>query len=883
MRLLASLRSFGSALLHRSRTNSDMDEEMRDHIRQRADDLERSGLPRVEAERRARLDFGGYQKFKEECRDALGAHFVETLVQDLRFALRMLRKSPGFTAVAILTLALGIGANTAIFSLIDAWMIKPLPYPHSNRLMVFSTEQTREGWTSHELSHGDFYDFQRLNHSFAQMAAWAGWEFNLTGDGTPVFLDGGFVSWDFFDTLGAKPMLGRTFLPDEDRPGAPHVAVISEGLWKSRFGSDPHIIGRRITIDDQSYAIVGVMPGTFQYPLMGVSNLWVPFAFDDARLADRSQRGLQAFGRLKPAVTEKVAAAECATISASIAKRYPRTNAELSWTISPMWYEVDLEEGLGPMMVFLCVVGLILLIACANVSSLMLARAARRAKEFAVRGALGATKPRLVRQLLTETVLLFLMGGAAGILVGRAGVSWIESLIPGHTRGFIVNYGYVKLDVTTLCFTLCVALACAFVFGMAPALASSKLDVNHVLKEASAQSSAGKRPARLAQTVVTVEVALAVVVLVATVLLVKSFLIAMRLGPGFNSSNLAVAQLELPATKYTRGSQFRNFADDALNNLRALPQVASVGVASGLPFGGFGKMVSIRVPGRPLPQPGEEPAAQFTSVSPDYFSAMQIPLLKGRAFAEADAPGNAPVGIINQELSRRFWPHQDPIGQKIEFGPLHSPLTIVGVVGNVMMDHLRASPEPQMYVPLAQFPSATLGFALRTFGKPAGFANEAREAIWRVDKDQPVSVDRMKTLMAVVDTANRVIARLMAVLGVLATLLSAIGIFGVMANAVAQRTNEIGIRMALGANPGRVMRSILVRGLRLASTGILFGAAGALATTRLFRSMLYQVSPSDPWTFGCVSLAFIAITALACYIPARRAMRVDPMAALRHE
>ncbi|HEX5424794.1 MAG TPA: ABC transporter permease [Candidatus Acidoferrales bacterium] len=872
-----------SRLFRRTKQDAQLDSELRFHIEQQTADNIAAGMTPNEARRRALAQFGGLEYIKEETRDARGTQFIDSLLQDIRFALRMLRKSPGFTVVAVLTLALGIGANTAIFSLIDAWMIKPLPYPQPNLLMVFSTEQMRGGWTSHELSHGDFYDFQRLNHSFAQLAAWAGWDYNLTGDGPPVFLDGGLVSWNFFDTLGAKPMLGRTFLPDEDRPGAPHVAVISEGLWKSRFGSDPHIIGRRVTIDDQSYAIVGVMPGTFQYPLMGISNLWVPLALTDANRSDRSQRGLQAFGRLKSGVTEKEAAAECATISASIAKRYPRTNAEISWTISPMWYEISLEEGLGPMIVFLCVVGLILLIACANVSTLMLARAARRTKEFAVRGALGATKPRLIRQLLTETALLFLMGGAAGILVGQAGVSWIESLIPGHTRGFIVNYGHVKLDVTTLCFTLCTALACAFIFGMAPALANSKLDVNHVLKEVSAQSSAGKKPARLAQTVVTVEVALAVVVLVATVLLVKSFLVAMRLGPGFNSSNLAVAQLELPATKYTRGSQFRDFAENALSNLRALPRVSSVGVASGLPFGGFGKMVRIRVPGRPLPQPGEEPAAQFTSVSPDYFSAMQIPLLKGRAFADADAPGNAPVGIINQELSRRFWPHQDPIGQKIEFGPQHSALTIVGVVGNVMMEHLRASPEPQMYVPLAQFPSPTLGFALRTFGKSAGFASEAREAIWHVDKDQPVSVDRMKTLMAVVDTANRVIARLMAVLGVLATLLSTIGIFGVMANAVAQRTNEIGIRMALGAAPGRVMRSVLFRGLKLASIGIVFGAAGALATTRLFQSMLYQVSPDDPWTFVGVSAAFAAISVLACYIPARRAMKVDPMVALRYE
>ena len=838
----------------------------------------------AEARRHARLELGAVEGVKAECRQQRRGFWIESLWSDVRYGARTLGKSPGFALVAILTLALGIGANTAIFSLIDAWIIKPLPYPQAGRLMVFSAEQTRKGWSSHELSRGDFYDFQRLNHSFAQVAAWAGWEFNLTGDGPPVFLDGARVSWNFFDTLGVKPMRGRTFSRKEDWPGAAHVVIISEGLWQGRFGGDPHIIGRRTTIDEQSYTVVGVMPGTFQYPLMGISNLWIPLALSRAGRADRSpsQHSLEAFGRLKPGITEPQAAAECATILAGIAKRYPQTNAEISWTINPMWYEISLEEGLGPLVVFLCAAGLILLLACANVSTLMLARAARRTKEFALRGALGATKRRLLQQLLTETALVFLAGGAAGVLVGEVGLSWIESLIPWHTRGFIVNYGYVQLDLATLCFSLGIALACAFAFGMAPALASSKLDVHQVLKEASPQSSAGKRPLRLGQMVVTAEVSLAVVVLVATVLLVKSFITAVRIGPGFNSSNLVVAQLELPATQRARDSQLRNFANSVRRNLRALPQVASVAVASALPFGGFGKMATLRLPGRPLAQQGEQPAAQFTSVSPGYFSVMQIPLLKGRAFAEGDAAGNTPVAIINRELVRRFWPHEDPVGQKIEFGPQHTALTIVGVAGNVK-SNLRALPEPQMYVPLAQFPSPTLGFALRTIGKPAGLAIEVRQAIWRVDHGQPVSVDRIETLMAVVDTANRVIARLMALFGLLATLLSAIGIFAVMANAVAQRTNEIGIRMALGASPSRVLRSILLRGMKLASMGIVLGAAGALATTRLFRSMLYQVSPADPWTFAGVSLAFLAIAALACWIPARRAMRVDPMTALRHQ
>jgi putative ABC transport system permease protein len=865
------------------RRDAELEEELAAHLEMLAQENIERGMTAEEARRSARIELGGGEQIKEAVREQRGVPLIESLRQDVRFGLRMLRKNPGTTAVAVLTLALGIGATTAIFSLVDAWMIRPLPYPHSSSLMVFLSEQQRQGWTSENVSPGDFADFEKQNRSFVAVAAWSGWNFNVTGDGSPVFLEGGRVSGNFFDTLGVKPLLGRAFSRDEDSPGGPHVVVISSGLWQGRFGGDPNIIGRAMSIDDQSYTVIGVMPATFQYPLMGVANLWVPMALSDSQRNDHSIGGLQAFGRLKQGASEESAGAECATILAGIAKRYPLTNKEMTWLISPMSYRISLEEGLGPLMLCLCIVGMILLIACANVSNLLLARATRRTKEFAVRGALGATKRRIMRQLLTETVLLFLLGGVAGIFVGRAGINWIESLIPGHTRGFLVNYGYVNLDMTTLCFTAGIALICAVLFGWAPALANSRIDVNQVLKEASAQSSPSRKSARFGRTVVIAEVAVAVLVLVATSLLVKSFVNSVRASPGFNPANLMVAQLDLPSTKYMQDSQIRNFANDVLASLRALPQVASTGAASYVPFGGFGNLVKITLPGAPIPEPGAQPSARFSSASPDYFSAMQIALLKGRTFSDADGPDNMLVTVINRQLALRFWPGKDPIGQKIEFGPRQTPLTIVGIVDNVKMYSLRGWPEPQMYVPLSQFPTSTLGFVVRTIGQPAAITTEVRDAIWHVDDDQPISVDQITTLMAVVDTANRLLARMMAVFGALATFLSAIGIFSVMAHAVAHRTNEIGIRMALGADPARVMRSVLTEGMKLASIGIVCGAISALGATQLFRSMLYQVNPGDPWTFASVAIAFALIALLACYIPARRAMRVDPMVALRHE
>ncbi len=872
-------------LFSRRRLSNDLSDEIRTHLEEKIEELIARGMSKKEAAYAARREFGNVTLTEQDSRTVWRWPSIENSLIDLRYAARMLWKSPGFTAAAVLSLALGIGANSAIFSYIDAWMIKPLPYPQPAKLMIFQAHETKKGWTRNSVtSTADFLDFQKQNTSFEQTAAWAGWNFNLTGDGLPELVEGGRVSWNYFEALGVKPMLGRTFTPDEDRSGAGHVAVLGQGLWQSRFAGQPNIIGRNIIIGGEAYTVVGVMSGTFQFPLMGIANLWTPLALTDKERADRTGSWFAAFGRLKPGVTLEQAGAESAAIFGRLEMQFPQTNRNLTLFVSSMIDEIGRNEGTPEVMICFAIVGLILLIACANVANLMLARATNRAKEFAVRGALGATRGRLARQLLTESVLLFFLAGVAGLFFGLWGMRWIESQIPGHIRGYLVNYGHVDLDFTTLAFTLGIALLCGLVFGLAPAFENSRLDVNLTLKEASGQTSGSKRSARLRRIFVAAEIALAVVVLISTTLLVKSFFISVRSSPGYNPANVMVAQLALPKTKYSQESRLRNFSDDVLARIHALPQVVSVGAASSVPYGAFGQAVEVEAVGKPAPQPGERRGARFTAVSTNYFSAMQIALVKGRLFNSADEQGNSQSVIINQTFARQFWPDEDPLGQRLQFGERHIRCTIVGVVNDIKMYYVRERPERQMYVPLAQSPSGTLGFVVRTAGESTAMATAIRDTIWAVDRDQPVSsVEPLETLMVVQDAGNRVVTKLMVFFGTLAMLLGAIGIYGVMAHLVLQRTHEIGIRTALGARPAQVMGMVIGQGLKLASIGVGVGVLCALGTSRALATELYHVTPNDPLTFIAVPIVFAGVAAAACWIPARRAMRVDPMVALRHE
>jgi len=809
---------------------------------------------------------------------------MRNLFHDLRYAVRILRQSPAFAAIAVLTLALGIGANTAIFSYVNAWLIKPLPYPQADRLIVLLSHDTKKGWTNNGVtSTADFIDYQSQNSSFEQLAGWTQWQFNLTSDGPPDRVLGGLVSWNFFQTLGVKPLLGRLFLEQESQPASSHVAILSRGLWESRFAADPQIIGRQIKLQGETYTVVGVMPAGYQFQLMGIANIWSPLALDDKQRADRDNSWFSAFGRLKPGVTQEQAGAEITAIASRLEKLYPRTNTNATTLLSPMIFEIGKNEGTEQVMVCFWIVGLVLLIACANVANLMLARASRRTREFAVRRALGASRARLVRQLLTESLLLFTAGGIAGILFGVWGVHWIEDAIPGRIRGYLVNYGRADLDLTTLAFTFAIALLCGAIFGLAPAFESSGLDVSRALKEAAGQVSGSRRGAQMRRVFVAGEIALAVVVLVSTALLVESFVHMVYDDLGFQPQGLMMTQLVVPPAKYTTDAQVRNFYDQVLTRIRALPEVASAGASEYIPFGDSNSVWLVHVVGRPPAQPGEEIGAQYTAATPGYLSTMQIPVLRGRSIEPGDGAGAPNVVLINETLLQQQFPKEDPIGRQLEIGVEKKVCTIVGVVGDVKR-WLQNRPERQMYVSAAQFPQPYMSIVVRESRPSPQLATSIRDAVWSVDSEQPVSAVRtLDDVITEQNAGNRILTQMVAFFGALAMLLGAIGIYGVMAHSVQQRIHEIGIRMALGASPGEVARLVLGQGFKITLAGIVLGLLAAAGATRALASILYKVNASDPITFIAVALFFALVALAACYLPARRGARVDPMVALRHE
>jgi putative ABC transport system permease protein len=810
---------------------------------------------------------------------------METLWQDLKYGFRMLAKSPGFAVISVLTLALGIGANTAMFSYVNAWLIKPIPYPQPDRLMFLLAHDTKKGWTSDGVtSTADFLDYEKENKSFEQLTAFTEWHFNLTSSGPPDRVEGGLVGWNFFQTLGAQPMLGRAFLPAEAEPASSHVAILSRGLWESRFAADPNIIGRAITLQGETYTVVGVMPANFQFPLMGVANIWTPLALDDKQRADRNASWFAAFGRLKPGVTQEQAGAELATIASRLEKQYPQTNTNATTLLHTMTYQIGQNEGTTQILICFWIVGLILLIACANVANLMLARATRRSKEFAVRGALGASRGRLIRQLLTESMMLFSVGAVAGALFAAWCVNWIAEAIPDHIRGYLVNYGRADLDVTTLAYTLGIALLCGAVFGLAPAFEGAGLDVNRALKEASGQASGSRRGARLRRAFVVGEIAMAIVVLISTVLLVESFAHMVFGNLGFQPKNVLATQLVVPPTKYKSDAQVRTFYDQVMARLRALPEVVSAGACEYMPFGESSQTMVIHVVGRPPEQPGEEIGAKYTAITPDYLSTMQIPLLRGRWIEPSDAPGAQNVILINETLVRQQFSKEDSLGHQLEVGDQHTIYTIVGVVHDVKQSTLSETPRRQIYVSAAQFPSPYMGIVVRTSRPAPTLAAAIRGAVWSVDSDQPVSVVRpLDDMITERNTPNRILAQMVGFFGLLALLLGAIGIYGLMAQSVAQRTHEIGIRMALGSTSGAVMRLVVGQGLKLTFVGIAVGLLASAGVTRGMSAILYQVKANDPITFVAVAGFFALVALAACYIPARRGARVDPMVALRYE
>jgi putative ABC transport system permease protein len=810
---------------------------------------------------------------------------MRTLWQDLRYGARVLRKSPGFTAVAVAALALGIGANTAIFSVVDNVLLRPLGYAEPSRLVALWEEGKTRGFRGQtELAPANYFDLREQARAFERVAAFSPHSLNLTGAGEPERLEGQRVSADLFPLLGVRPARGRWFLPEEDAFGADRAVVFSHSLWVRRFGADPALVGRTVALDGVPHTVVGVMPPHFHFP--GREEFWVPMAMHPEEAAGRGDHYLRAVGRLREGVSSEAAGDEVRAFAERLARQYPETNGGLGMVVVPL-HEEFVGGARPALLILLGAVGLVLLIACANVANLLLARAAARRREVAVRAALGAGRLRLVRQMLTESLLLATLGGAAGLLLAVWSVDLLSALVPPE----VAAAGRQPLDARVLLFTLAVSLVTGVVFGLAPALQSSNPRLSEALKEAGRYTGSGAGRGRARGALVVCEVAVALMLVVGAGLLLKGFWRLRAVEPGFRAEGVLTMKVILPAAKYAKPEQRRAFYDETLRRVAALPGVESAAMISFLPLTFRGMYFTFTAEGRPPATAAERPNAVYRVVSPDYFRAMGVPVLRGRAFAASDTAEAPAVMVVSRAMAERHWPGEDPIGRRLKVGPPDSRnpwATVVGVVGDVRHGALSNELEPEMYAPYAQ---ETRGFTaprdlvVRTSaGDPLSLAAAVREAVWSVDKDQPVSGARtLEQVLGESVARQRLYLLLLGAFAGLALVLAAVGVYGVMSYAVAQRTHEIGVRVALGAGRADILRLVVGQGMLLGLAGVGVGLAGAFALTRVMSSLLYGVTATDPAVYASVALLITLVALLACYVPARRAMKVDPMEALRYE
>ncbi|MBZ5609964.1 MAG: ABC transporter permease [Acidobacteriia bacterium] len=799
----------------------------------------------------------------------------------LRHSIRALLKTPGFTLAAILALALGIGGNTAMFSLVNAVLLRPLPYRSPERLVIVS--QTLQSRAANDASAADFQDWRDRARSFEQMAAFSGSAFNLTGGDRPEKLIGMTVTSGFFETLGVAPALGRGFVAGEDQPGANHAVVLSDGLWRRQFGADPKLIGKNIQISQQSYTVIGVMPRGFRF--YGPEyELWTPLTLDPDR-ANRSYHFLLAVARLKTGVTLASARAELDVIARQLTAEYPKTNQALGASVVPL--DEELVGSVRPaMLLFMGAVALVLLIACANVANLLLVRAAGRQTEFAIRAALGAGRGDIVRRLLSESMLLAVAGGALGVFLAQLCIRALVALDPGG----IPRLDEIGIDVRVLAFTIAVSLVTGILFGLAPASQLSKIDLNETLKEGSRGASLGRRGGRTRAAFVVAEFALALVLLVGAGLLIRSFAAMLETSPGFRTENLLTMNVSVQPEQYASEPLMAADFERALEKIRAIPGVLSAAAGTNVPGNELNQGRAFAIQGRPS-KAGQIQGAAYLSVSPAYFRAAGIPLLRGREFTAQDRRGAPDVVIISDAMARRFFPGEDPIGKRIVCASLQFrartlgaplPREIVGVVGDVQ--HVGQGPDRsvEMYAPQMQNVIPFTYLMVRTAADPSRLSQAMVRAVNSVLKDSPVAgVKTIEQRRADSVARPRFHMLVVGAFAGVALLLAAIGIYGVMAYSVAQRTQEIGIRMALGADARRVLALVLGNAIKLAGAGVALGLAGAFAATRLMTSLLYDVKPADPLTFTAVALVIVVISALATLIPAWRAAHTDPARTLR--
>ena len=882
--MLARVKMALRALLRRAEVESELDEELRYHIERQAAQNERLGMAPEEARREARKAFGGVEQAKERSRDVRGGRWLEELWQDLRYGVRMLRKSPGFTVVAILTLGLGIGANTAIFSVVNAVLISPLPYRAPDRLVQVWEHNRPRNEPRYSVAPANFFDWQEQNQAFEQMSAVEGASFNLTGfnltgDWEPERLQAARVSASLLPLLGVEPIAGRTFTAEEEQRGHHQVVLVSHGLWQRRFGSDPELVGQMLTLNDQSFTVVGILPPDFNF-LPREFELLTPLSFDAREAAWRGSHPLRVIARLKEGVTIARAQAEMDQIASRLEQQYPEFNAGKGVTLVPLQEQL-VGETRRALLILLGAVTFVLLIACANVANLQLARAVTRQKEMALRTALGAGRGRLIRQLLTESVLLAVAGGSAGLLLAFWGIQALKTILAQNA--LLPRGEEVGVDGGALAFTFAISLVTGLAFGLAPALTAANKDLNNVLKEGG-RGTGGARDRRFRQSLVVVEVALALVLLVGAGLMIQSLWRLQRVDPGFQPENVLAVELSLPSSRYQERRQIADFHRRLFERIGGLPGVRSVGGAAYLPFSGTSNAWVFRIEGRPPQPPGQGLMAGWRPVTPDYFKTMGIPLIWGRDFTERDGEETPGVAIINEAAVRAFWPGEDPLGQR--FTQARRTYSIVGIVKDVRHFRLDGEPAPEIYFPYPQLsmPWRSMTVVVRSESTPERLAEAVRGAVLELDKDLPIyNVRKLEGLIDNSVSRPRFQLLLLGTFAALALAMASLGLYGVMSYAVTQRTQEIGIRLALGAQPRDVLRSEVWRGLTLALSGVGVGLLAAFALTRVMASLLYGVSATDPLTFAAIAVLLIAVALMACYLPARRAAKVDPLVALRYE
>ncbi|MDB6037937.1 MAG: macrolide transporter ATP-binding/permease protein [Verrucomicrobiales bacterium] len=874
--------------------DAELDREIESHLQMHVEDNLRLGMSPEEARRKAMIKLGGVESTKENYRDQRGLPLLEIAMQDLRYGLRQLRKNPGFTLVAILTLALGIGANTAIFSVVNSVLLRPLSYPESNRLLWVSERTSKS--RDIPISFPNFTDWQAQQTVFEQIGVYNWGSYNLVANGDPMRLNAAQMSVSAFAALRAQPVLGRVFTRDEDVPGAPHVVVLSHALWHDRFGGNSAILNQSVNLDGDSYIVVGVMPAGFVFPTP--VDIWVPlgpFSSQEAFQNRDSHPGLEGVARLKSGVTLEQARAEMDTIATRLEQQYPGPNTEVRVRLDPLLNKV--VGNVGPALwTLLGAVALVLLIACANVANLLLARAATRQKEMAVRAALGAGRWGIVRQLLTESLLLALVGGALGLLLGH----WGLNLILSFSRNAIPRAAEIGLDSGVLIFTALASVLTGVLFGLAPAWQASRSDVQDSLKDTARGSTGGNT--RMRQGLIVAEVALTLMLLIGAGLLLRSFHRLQTVNSGFSHERVASFRLDLPKAKYATPDQQNRFYQALIEKLRGLPGVQAAGIATRSPLQPYNELTGYRIVGQPEPQPADILTTEVGVASPDYFRAMGIQLLRGRYFTdldnrehlrgsarELDTEAGLNVIIVDEEFVRRHWPNEDPIGRQIRIPwgePGQNPvLTVVGVVARVKIRELSEHGGfVQVYLPAWQFPGTGRAVVMKTALPPESLFSAVREQVRSLDPGQPISnLSTIEELRHHSLAPQRLNLTLLGLFAAVALSLAVIGLYGVLSYAVTQRRREIGLRVALGAQRRDVLGLVVGNGMRLVTLGVVVGLMGAGALMHVLRSLLFEVTPFDPLTFAFVPVVLSAVALLACWAPARRAAAVDPMIALRNE